>query len=333
VTSARKPASAARRKANRARGKARDYERVRARAVLPNTRVMITRRCHDRRLFLSPYGDPKKGHTPEQTANFYGFTIARAVRKYRVSFHGAVQMGNHHHNTITDRLGNRPNYKNSVHGNLARGINARFGRFDGLWSSGGSCDTVTPSDDNTLKDLAYNDCNPTTTGLVKWGHLWPGFTTYGWRFGETRVFVRPDWYYDPKEPDNPETIELTRTRPDIFPDLTDDELSDKLMALCRDIELTTQAEMKAENRRFVGLPKLARTRWWRRAKSPEKRFATVPTVASSHPGKRKEELRNNEAWRREYAVQRDNLRSGRPAKFPAGSYFLPEIYKADVEPP
>ncbi|MBV1856899.1 MAG: hypothetical protein KUG77_00710 [Nannocystaceae bacterium] len=306
---------------------------MRARAIEPNTRVMITRRCHDRRMFLSPFGDPKKGHTPEQTANYYGYTVARAVRKYGVSFHGGIQMGNHHHQNITDRLGNRPNYKNSVHGNLARGINARFGRFDGLWSSGGSCDTVTPSDDDTLKDLAYSDCNPTTAGLVKWGHLWPGFSTYGWRFGETRIFTRPHWYYDPKQADNPEIIELTRTRPDIFPELSDDELSDKLIELCREIELKRQAEMKAGSRRFMGLRKLAKTHWWRRAKSPEKRFGIVPTVASSQAGKRKAELRKNEAWRRDYAAQRDNYRSGAPAKFPAGSYFLPKIYKADVEPP
>ena len=91
MTSALKAASAARRKANRARGKARDYERVRARAILPNTRVMITRRCHDRRMYLSAYGDPKKGHTAEETANFYGFTIARAVKKYGVSFHGGIR--------------------------------------------------------------------------------------------------------------------------------------------------------------------------------------------------------------------------------------------------
>ena len=202
MTDSRKAASAARRKANRARGKARDYERVRARAVLPNTRVMITRRCHDRRFFLSAFGDPRKGHTPEETSNFYGYTVARAVKKYGALFHGGVQMGDHHHNNITDRLGNRPGYKNSVHGNLARGLNARFGRFDSVWSGGGSCDTVTPSDDKTLEDMAYSDCNPQRAGLVKWGYLWPGFTTYGWRFGETRVFKRPDWYYDPKKPDS-----------------------------------------------------------------------------------------------------------------------------------
>ena len=335
MTASRKAASKKRRQANRARGKARDYERVRARSIEPGARVMITRRCHDRRFFLTPCGDPRKGHTSEETANFFGYTLARAVKIYGVSFHGAAQMGNHHHTNITDRLGNRPNFKNSVHTNLAKGLNARFGRFDSVWSGGGSCDTVTPSDDDTLEDLAYSDCNPTCAGLVKWGHLWPGFSTYGWRFGETRTFKRPDWYYDPKNADNPQSIELTRTRPDIFPELSDDELSDKLLERCAQIERKAQAEMKAENRRFMGLQKLAKTKWWKRAKSPEKRFKTVPTVASSQAGKRRKELRKNEDWRREYAGQRDEYRAGRPATFPAGSYFLTTIYGAavDTKPP
>ena len=331
VTAALKAASAKRREANRARGEARDYERVRARAIEIDARVMITRRCHDRRFFLTPCGDPRKGHTAEETANFYGFIVARAVKNYGVSFHGAIQMGDHHHINITDRLGNRPNFKNSVHSNLAKGLNARFGRFDSVWSGGGSCDTVTPSDDGTLEDLAYTDCNAQCAGLVKWARLWPGFSTYGWRFGETRTFTRPGWFCDPDNPDNTDTIELTRTRPDIFPELTDDELSDKLFKRCAEIEQKVQAEMKAENRRFVGLRKLAKTKWWKRAKSPEKRFTTVPTVASSQADKRQKELRKNEDWRRKYAGQRDEYRAGRPAKFPAGSYFLTTIYGASVE--
>ena len=117
---------------NRTRAQERTHERVRARPVLPGARVLVTRRCHDRRFFLSAFGDPRKGHTPEQTENFYGYTLARAVLKYGVELHAACQMGNHHHLSMTDVLGNRPNFKNSVHSNLARGLNARFGRFDSV---------------------------------------------------------------------------------------------------------------------------------------------------------------------------------------------------------
>ncbi|MBL4687595.1 MAG: hypothetical protein JKY37_23570 [Nannocystaceae bacterium] len=292
--------------------------------------MAITHRCHDRRLFLTPCGDPRKGHSFEDTKNFYGYTIARAVLKYGVSFHAATQMGNHHHINITDRRGNRPNFKNSVHGNLARGFNARFGRFDSFWSGGGSCDTVAPTDEETLEDLAYTDTNPTVAGVVKWSRLWPGLTTYGWRFGESRTFVRPCKYYDPDNPDNPAVITLTRTRPDIFPDLTDDELSDKLIERCLQIERNTQARLKKENRRFMGLRKLAKSKWWKRVKSPEKRFTNVPTVASSQATKRVRELERNAEWRRLYAIERDNHRNGAPTRLPHGAYMLPAIYNVPV---
>ena len=284
-------------------------------------------------MFLSPFGDPRKGHSADQTENFYGYTLARAVLKYGVQFHAACQMGNHHHLSVTDVLGNRPNFKNSVHSNLARGFNARFGRFDSVWSGEGSCDTVSPSDIESLDDLAYADCNPVTSGLVKWAHLWPGFTTYGWRFGETRTYKRPGWYYDPNNPDNPEFITLTRIRPRIFLELTDDELFDKLMARCMEIQRAKQVEYKAQNRRFVGLPKLSKTKWWKRAKSSEDRFTVIPTVAASDKNKRVAELQRNAKWRAEYAEERGNLQAGRPTALPHGAYFLPRIYGIPVAKP
>ncbi len=295
--------------------------------------MLITRRCHDRRLFLSPFGDPRKGHTAEATKNFYGYTVARAVLMYGVQFHAACQMGNHHHQSITDVLGNRPNFKNSVHSNLARGLNARFGRFDSVWSGNGSCDTVAPSDQESLDDLAYTDCNPVTSGLVKWGHLWPGFTTYGWRFGETRTFNRPDWYYDPANPDNPETITLTRIRPPIFLELSDDELFDKLMQRCMEIQRTKQAEYKEQNMRFMGRKKLAKTKWWKRATSWEDRYTLIPTVAAKDKDKRIAQLKRDAKWRSEYAEQRGNFKAGRPCKLPHGAYFLPRIYGVPVAKP
>ena len=248
-----------------------------------------------------------------------------------MDFHGGTQMGNHHHNNVTDTLGLRPNYKNSMHGNLARGLNARYGRFDSVWSGGGSCDTVTPSDDETLEDLAYTDCNPVTAGIVKWGHLWPGFTTYGWRFGESRTFRRPGWYFDPDNPNNPPEVTLTRKRPDIFPELTDDAVFDKLMERCYEIQIAKQRDMKAKHRRFMGLGKLAKSKWWAKPTSWEDRYTLVPTVAASSKEKRIRELKSNAQWRARYADERAKLRNGEPALLPYGAHFLPTLYGVPVE--
>lgn len=327
--------SAARRAKNRARAQQRDHERVRARPILPGARVKVTRRCHDRRLFLAPVGDPRKGYAAREIADFFGYTLGRALLKYGVDLHAAVSLGNHHHCDMTDRLANRPRFKNSLHSNLARGINARRGRSDSVWSGGGSCDTLTPSDDETLNDLAYTDTNAVAAGLVKWGHLWPGFTTYGWRFGETRYYRRPDWYYDPDNPENPDVVAITRTRPKIFVELTDDELFEKLMDRCRELERDKQAQMKAANRRFMGLKKLSRSKWWKRPSTWENHYTVKPTVASSDKWKRIAALQQNLRWARAYAKARAEHRAGGKPEFPCGTFLMRVRYNVSVaaQPP
>ena len=320
-------ASARRRAANRARGEARTRKRVRARPVTPGERTKVTIRCHERRLFLSPYGRLQKGQNPEAAAeamrNFVGYAFGRAQLMYGFDFHAGVVMGDHPHYDTTDRLANRPRYKNSIHSSLARGVNAKLGRFDSLFAPGGSCDTTTPTDEETLMDLAYTDTNPVKAGLVKWGHLWPGFTTYGWRFGESRTFRLPDWFFDPDNPDNPETVTITRVRPrGIYPDLSDDELSDKLMNLCRELERAKQQEMKAQNRRFMGLKKLAKTNPWHQATSREDRFRIKPRVASTDRWKRSAALRRNRHWAEHYARSRDDFEAGLDPEFPYGTYQM-----------
>lgn len=324
-----------RRAANRARGARRDYERVRARPILPGTRVKVTRRCHNRRLFLSPVGDAKKGYSAEEIVNFCGYTLGRALLKYHVDLHAAVAMGNHSHFDVTHRLGNLPLFKNSIHSNLARGINARRGRSDALWSGGGSCDTVTPTDEETLNDLAYTDTNPVAAGLVKWGHLWPGVTTYGWRFGETRYYRRPGWYYDADNPENPDVVAITRMRPKIFVDLTDDELFAKLMDRCRELEREKQSHMKAAHRRFMGLKKLSKSKWWDRPSSWENHYVVEPKVASSDKWRRIAALQQNLRWARAYAKARAEHRAGRKAEFPCGTFLMRVRYNVPVaaQPP
>ena len=149
---------------NRARAAGRTHDRVRARAIVPGARVLVTRRCHDRRFFLSPFGDPRKGHTAEQTTNFYGYTLARAALKYGTQIHAACQMGDHHHLSITDELGNRPNFKNSMHGNLARtsfSADPATTRPKGVLAR-----TVSPSVPATTWDLAATAKTGCTEGLA-----------------------------------------------------------------------------------------------------------------------------------------------------------------------
>lgn len=263
------------------------------------------------------------GKTPEEIENFCGYTYGIALERYQHKLHAATTLGNHHHLDTRDTLGNTPNFMDSVHANLARGINAKRGRFEHFWSSDGPCVTRQPTDDETLEDMVYTLTNAVKDGLVKWGHRWPGFTTYGWRFGETRTYKRPDWYYDPDNPDNPEEVQITLERPDIFPELSDDELFELLMKRVRERELEIQAEMRKEGRRFMGEKKLRRQHWNRAPKSYEDRFTITPKVAASSRWLRLAQLQRDRDWEAEYAEARAKLIAGdRDALFPEGTYWM-----------
>ena len=163
------------------------------------------------------------------------------------------------------------------------------------------------------------------------GSLWPGFTTYGWRFGEKRKFRRPDWFYDPDNPDNPEEIKLVRVRPKgIYPELSDNQLSDKLMEICEELEREKVREMG--RRRFMGLKRLAKTKWWHAPEAPEDRFKVEPKVASSNPLRRIAAIKRNAEWEAHYAHSREAHARGEKPIFPYGTYLLRVRYNVRVAP-
>src|SRR5690606_18080816 len=118
-----------------------------------------------------------------------------------------------------------------------KGINAKRGRFDAFWSVHGPCDIEQLTDEETLEDIVYTYTNAVEAGLVKWAKNWPGFSTYGWRFGERRRFRRPDWFYDPGNEAVPEYVDVVLVRPDIFPELSDDQLYELIQKKVREREL------------------------------------------------------------------------------------------------
>jgi putative transposase len=315
ATPAQKQAGAARRAENQARARASGYPRVRARPIYPGRSFKITRRCLGRLLLLSP------GTRPEELSNFIGYCLAHAAAVYGIQVHASVWMSNHHHTDVTDPDGNLPLFKQLLHSMIARGRNARLGRHDSFWSGDDACDTRRPSDDESLRDLVYTLTNPVKAGLVKWGRLWPGFTTLGWRFGETRIFKRPAWFFD-QSGEMPEEVALTLVRPPLFPKLDNDELYRVLMTEVRARELAIQRELREKGRRFMGLRKLARQHWNRAPQTFDERFTVAPKYAASSKWLVLAELQRDREWERQYAVARALLRAGKRAVFPAGTYWM-----------
>ncbi|HLT35421.1 MAG TPA: hypothetical protein VK034_04025 [Enhygromyxa sp.] len=301
---------------------------MRARPIHPGRSYKITRRCIGRLLLLTP------GTKAGELVNFIGYCLAHAAATYGIQVHASVWMSNHHHTDVTDPDGNLVSFKQLLHSMIARGRNARLARQDSFWSGDDACDTERFTDDESLRDLVYTLTNPVEAGLVKWARLWPGFTTLGWRFGETRTFRRPDWFFD-ESGSMPEQVSLTLVRPPIYPKLDDDALYAKLMAEVRAHELTIQREFRAQSRRFMGPRKLAQQRWNRAPQSFEERFKVAPKYAASHKWLVLAALQRDRDWERKYAAARALLLAGRQAIFPPGTYWMRRFAGVEVaaQPP
>ena len=204
---------------------------------------------------------------------------------------------------------------------VARGLNALRGRFDRFWSGDGPCDTRHPPEDEALSDLVYTLTNPVAAGLVKWSRAWPGLTTAGMSFGDTRDFERPDWFFD-GQGRMPREATLTLMRPPSFGELDDAVLDEILADAVRAAELQVQQQMRARGQRFMGLQKLAKQSWSRVAKSLEERFGVTPKVAGSSKWIRLAQLQRDRAWEAEYARARARWLAGEEVVFPAGTYWL-----------
>ena len=315
TSKAQRRASAKRRRENRARSGSRGHARVRARPLRPGCSYKVTRRCLERRLFLAPGRDPTK------LVNFIGYCLAYTAKKHDIQVHAAVMMSNHYHIDVTDPHGELAAWKQNFNSMLARGLNALRGRDDSFWAGKGPCDTLHPSGDDSLLDLVYTITNPVKEGLVKWSRQWPGFSTAGWRFGETRTFQRPDWFFDPNG-SMPEAASLTLARPRSFEELDEQALHDKLSAAVREAEQRAQAKLRSKQRRFMGLRKIAKQGWNRVATTFEERFQQTPKVASSSKWLRLAQLQRDRDWEREYANARERWRAGEAAVFPVGTYWL-----------
>ena len=59
----------------------------------------------------------------------------------------------------------------------------------------------------------------------------------------------------------------------MLPELSDGEVFEELMNQVRERELQLQAEMKKQNRRFMGETKICKQRWTRTSVSYEERFS------------------------------------------------------------
>ena len=335
--SSRNQSSENKRRRNQARKEKRKHRRVRARAVIPGRRYKITRRCLERRFFLTP-------DSPE-VRELLGFILAWCLEEYGLHLHAACFMGNHYHLDVTDVRGNFPSFKCKLNSLIAKALNAKRGRFDRFWSGDSPCDVELVSDDDDIlfqdnicqgfKLVPFIGCASGIAWVVQdeSPDRWPGLTTAGLAFGTKLRFRRPDGYFDKRNSKVPEVAELVVVRPDVMPERSDAELLALLDKKVRDIELEVCEKLRKNNRRFLGESRILKQHWNHHPRTREARFGIRPKVAASNKWARIAALQRNEAWEAEYAEAYEAHRRGEPFVFPYGCWAARLFHGATVAPP
>ena len=317
--------SAERRRRHREHGEQRPHRRVRARAVVPGTRYKITRRCLERRLFLTP-------DSPE-IREIIGYILGLCLEDYGLQLHAACFMGNHYHLDVTDTRGEFPAFKCKFNSLVAKALNAHRGRFDRFWSGDTPCDVELVDDDDVVDRMVYTLVNPVAAGLVPRARRWTGLSTAGVEFGTQMVFRRPAGYFDSENPNVPAASRVTVVRPQVMEDLSDSEFQRLLEDKVRRREAEEKARMRAENRRFACESRVARQNWRSQPKRREDRFTTTPRIAAGSMWSRFAAQQRDRSWQADYAEAYAARLRGESFVFPYGTYAERRFRNVSVADP
>lgn len=290
-----------------------DLQYMLARPIHPGVMYKVTRRTTQRLYLLLPDG---------MTHDVFGYCLGVALERFGIRLHAVTVLCNHYHIDITDLYGELPAFKHLLNMLVARALNAHWGRFEHFFASDAPSDVelVTPAE--VLDRMVYTLTNPVKDGLVRSGGEWKGLTSYGMPFGSKMVFRKPEKFFD-KKGALPDEVEVEVSRPDILPELSDEELFVLLMRKVKERERELVAQMKQEGRRFLGMRRVLRHEHTDTPLSREPRFKLNPRVASRSKWQRIAALQRNKAWLAAYREAYEKFCAGvREVLFPAGTYLM-----------
>lgn len=158
-----------------------------------------------------------------EAANLYRYVLGRALHESTrpMRLHAAVQMSNHTHEVVFDRLGRDSDYRSHKNSILARALNAL------REIKGRVFDTPSRRNRESLLDgaavlaaIVYTIVNPVDAGICDWPHEWPG-SVGDWRRILTVPVVasRPTFFFDQRDPDQggaPLQVRFHLTQPPAF---------------------------------------------------------------------------------------------------------------------
>lgn len=234
----------------------------RRRIIIPGRTWALSRRT-TRRYFL---------FTPDRERRIEGcfwYCLAYAARKFGVQVHAAVLMSTHIHLVVTDTRGCLPWFLQSFHRLLALCIKAFRGWPEEVLNKAPTGQHELRTPEAIVEATAYLIANPVAAGAVRHARDWPGAITLPGDLGRRKLIARrPRFFFDPQNPQWPETIELAFTLP---PSVTSEHgeraVRDRIRDRLHQLEHEASSEKKRRGTAFRGVRKVLRDAHVRRARN------------------------------------------------------------------
>lgn len=261
------------------------------------------------------------------------YVFAVVARRYGLKLHALCVLSDHYHLVHSDPDAKTCRFTQDAHSLTSRHINAAHGDFDRMWS-GEQTNHVELAEPSDLVDkIAYTMANPVAAYLVRYGSSWPGIRM-AWPTKPKRI-KRPPGFFRSREDGGrwPEEIELEFHRPPEYDDLSDIELANRIKKAIEDREDRIRRYADEHKIKFLGARAVRKTSRYDHARSPEKRFGIVPTLASKDRALRITRLRERRAWLDAYAEALRRWCAGdHDVVFPPGTYKMRVVHNVNVEP-
>jgi putative transposase len=284
---------------------------TRPRQVLPGRFYLVTRRCAQRQYLLRP---------DEITNESFVYCFAEAAQRFEIDVVLVTAMSNHYHAVVWDRHGRVPVFMEHVHKMFARCQNARWGRWENLWSSEEPCVTELLTPDTVIDKLVYAASNPVKDLLVERATQWPGVNGYALLLGSRRMRAKRPRHFFREGGVMPAEVELELIIP---PELGS---ADAIIAAVRDGVERIEHEMREERaktgKRILGRRAVLDQSWRSSPASTEPRRNLRPRFAGPKQVM-VDAIAGFHAFLSAYQDARERWITGvKHVTFPRGTYWL-----------
>jgi putative transposase len=293
------------------------------RPVFPESIVMVTRRCSERRFFLRP---------DRKLVRLIEYLLAVGSELHCIELIHVCVMSNHWHAVLHDPKGVLPRFLQWFHAMVAKSVNAKRGRTDHFWDNRQTNVCALPDGDSVIDKSAYVLANPVAARIVRRGSDWSGFRTTPFVAAmKPRRVQRPRGFFS-RDGAMPRSALLRFYVPPSHAHLSSREFGNLVRERTERLESRHREVARERSEGFSGLRCLPPWNSAPTSLSPRPIFA--PLVAGRRRGVVGAYLQRLAAFRSSYRVARTALLSGTSSVcFPVGTWLIPRLVGPVRAPP